>query len=80
MNILPALNISMCAEGTTEPVTLSDCEEAGEEEGWTVNFQSSCPSEYVLKCEQEGGNIYLYGMMITLLGKTCEDLLEAEEE
>jgi len=80
MDDVPGLfSFSACAEGVAEPITSSECEEMGAEEGWTVTFQSSCPSEYALKCEQEGINIYFYGMVITMLGMTCDDLLEEEE-
>jgi hypothetical protein len=71
-NITPEIDMGMCLEGKTEPITRSECEEFGEEEELIVHFQDSCPSEHQLKCEENEGYIYLYGQAVTNPVITCE--------
>jgi len=71
-------DLKMCAEGITEPLTRSDCEEIAEESGYDINFQNSCPSGQKLKCliedEDGAGYMYVYGQVVTSLDLTCDDL------
>jgi hypothetical protein len=70
-NMYPGTDLAMCIED----ITSSECHRA--DDLGTVDFRSSCPSGYLLDCEDEDGElIYYYGTILTSLGFTCEDLLE----
>jgi hypothetical protein len=69
-DIFQGTDLAMCAED----VTNSECQQVGEY--GTVDFRSSCPSGYLLDCEEEGVLIHYYGTILTSLGFTCEDFLE----
>jgi len=68
----------VCMEGITNPMTRSECEEIGDEFGFSVSFGNSCPTGHQLRCEEyddeydEAYVSYYYGDMFE--GLTCDDL------
>jgi len=68
-------DLAMCAEGTTESLTRSECQYIADVSGAeTASVKNSCPTTWKLNCPIEGGYIYVYGQIVTASGVTCEDL------